>query len=92
MTLVVTLGLAACGSNILPPAAGMSSDVSAAGSAYPSVAAKLREEPPQPFADPSEKSATARDVIEKPTLADERRNISPGIFDSLMRTAAIMMR
>jgi protein-disulfide isomerase len=69
-TLLMTLGLAACGSNILPPAAGMSSDVSAAGSAYPSVAAKLREEPPQPFADPSEKSPTARDVIEKPTLAD----------------------
>ena len=68
--LALTLGLAACGPDALPPAAGMSSDVSAAGSAYPSVSAKLREAPPQPFADPSEKSQTAREVIEKPTLAD----------------------
>ncbi len=41
-----------------------------AGSAYPSIAAASREEPPAPFSDPSERPITGRDVIEKPTLAD----------------------
>jgi protein-disulfide isomerase len=63
-------GLASCGADVLPPVAGLSKDVSTAGSAYPSVTGALREEPPQPFADPSEKIITGRDVIEKPTLAD----------------------
>ncbi len=68
--LTMTLALAACGTDVLPPAAGLSKDVSAAGSAYPSITGSIREEPPLPFADPSEKVNTGRDVIEKPTLAD----------------------
>jgi protein-disulfide isomerase len=68
--LVLTLTLAACGADVLPPAAGLSKDVSASGSAYPSITGAVREEPPLPFADPSERAITGRDVIEKPTLAD----------------------
>ncbi len=68
--LALTFALAACGANLLPSPSGMSKDVATGGGAYPSVAATLREEPPQPFADPSERATTARDVIETPTLAD----------------------
>ena len=64
------LGLAGCGANSLPPAAAISADVSAAGAAYPSVAAKPNEAPPSPFTDPSERAITGREVIENPTHAD----------------------
>ena len=66
----LVLGLAGCGANPLPPAAGISADVSAAGAAYPSIAAKPNDAPPQPFADLSEKPISGRDVIDNPTLAD----------------------
>jgi protein-disulfide isomerase len=68
--LAMTLALAACGADSLPPPAGMSNDAAAAGAAYPSVAGTLREEPPKPFSDPSEGAPTFRDVIAKPALAD----------------------
>jgi protein-disulfide isomerase len=68
--LALALTLNGCGTEGLPPASAISSDVSIAGSAYPSVAAASKEQSPQAFADPSDKPATFRDVIEKPTLAD----------------------
>ena len=68
--LALTLTLAACGADGLPPIASLSKDGSAAGSAYPSVSAEAAEEMPSPLSDPHAKPSGGREVIEKPTLAD----------------------
>lgn len=70
-TALALFALAGCGADGLPPTAAVSKDGAAAGSAFPSVAAEAKpDSPPNPFADPSEKAAGGREIIEKPTLAD----------------------
>lgn len=70
-TALALFALAGCGADGLPPTAAVSKDGAAAGSAFPSVAAETKpDSPPNPFADPSEKAAGGREIIEKPTLAD----------------------
>jgi protein-disulfide isomerase len=69
--LALTLALAACGADGLPPVAAVSKDGAAAGSAYPSISADTKDEIPSPFGDPSSRpSSGGREVIEKPTVAD----------------------
>ncbi|MBR2534587.1 MAG: DsbA family protein [Hyphomicrobium sp.] len=70
VTIALTLLLAACGADGLPPTGALTADGSAAGSAYPSISADTKEEMPSPFGDPHAKPVGGREVIEKPTLAD----------------------
>lgn len=70
LTLGVSVILAACGADGLPPTSSVSKDGAAAGGAYPSVASESKDETPNPFGDPASKAAGGREVIEKPTIAD----------------------
>lgn len=67
--LVAVLGLSACGADGLPPVGTVSKDGSAAGSAFPSLAAPTQAGVPSPL-DIPDSSVGGRQVIEKPTHAD----------------------
>ena len=66
--LSLALALAGCGADALPPTASVSKDSS--GGAFPSVAAAPKDESPGPAPDASASPASAREVIEKPSIAD----------------------
>lgn len=72
---VLPASLAACGGNLIPTTttAELTPDAaSASGSAYPSTEDTARTGPERfnPFADPNDKPAGGREVIETPTMAD----------------------
>ncbi len=68
--LSLSLLLAGCGADGLPPTASVSKDASSAGSAFPSVAAAPKDQSPGPAPDASAAPANGREVIVKPTIAD----------------------
>ena len=70
LALGLSLAIAGCGADGLPPTAALSKDGSAAGAAYPSISADTNEETPNPLADPTAKLSGGREVIENPTFAD----------------------
>ncbi len=70
LALGLSLGLNGCGADGLPPVASLSKDGSAAGAAYPSITADLKDETQNPLADPTAKPVGGREVIENPTIAD----------------------
>ncbi len=66
----LSLWLAGCGADGLPPTASLSKDGATAGGAYPSTAAAPKDESPGPAPDASAGPSNGREIIEKPTIAD----------------------
>jgi protein-disulfide isomerase len=62
--------LASCGAQLTQSAGLTTSDVSAAGAAYPSISSDKADTMPSPFGDTTAVQTGGREVIENPTIAD----------------------